>query len=96
MTPAITLQQRARREVSVVNTMLKMLVVCLLVSYGLSVGFWLGLGVFNLPGFILGSAAAGFAGAIVGWLAGRSLLLAVVATAVIRIALFIFMTHGVG
>jgi len=70
------------------------LLVALMVSYGLSVAFWLGLGVFNLMGFILVSAIATVLGVFAGWLMGKRLWVTVLATLLARLALYVLMTRG--
>ena len=69
-------------------------VVALALAYGLSLFFWLGLGVFNLPGFMMISFLAAATGLAAGWLAGRRLWLTALVTSVVRIALYVLMTHG--
>ncbi|PHS24609.1 MAG: hypothetical protein COA84_08935 [Robiginitomaculum sp.] len=66
----------------------------LFVSYGLSVFFWLGLGVFNLIGFIIVSALAAAMGLGAGWVMKKRLWVTIMATLVIRIALYVLMTRG--
>lgn len=77
-------------------SMLKNFAAALLVSYVLSIVFWLAFGVFNLPGFIFVSAAAALVGTLVGWLMRTSLIVTLLATAIVRIALFGFMTQSGG
>ena len=66
----------------------------LVVSYGLSVYFWLGFGVFNLSGFIVISALAAAMGFIAGWVMKKRLWVTIMATLVIRVALYVVMTRG--
>jgi hypothetical protein len=68
--------------------------VALMVSYGLSVAFWLGLGVFNLMGFILVSAIAAALGLGAGWLMGKRLWVTLLVTLLTRLALYVLMTGG--
>jgi hypothetical protein len=69
-------------------------IVALGIAYGLSVFFWLGLGVFNLVGFIVVSALAAIAGLLVGWFGKQRLWLTGLATALIRLGLYAFMMRG--
>jgi hypothetical protein len=73
---------------------LRHLLLATIISYGLSGLFWIGLGVFNLPGFVLVSAGSALAGALIDYLAGRRMLVTAGATAVIRLAVFFLMTGG--
>ncbi len=66
----------------------------LTVSYGLSLGFWLFAGVFNLPGFVLVSALAAALGLAAGWLAGKRLWVTALAAMVFRLVLYYVMTRG--
>jgi hypothetical protein len=66
----------------------------LLVSFALSVSFWLIWGVFVLPGFIVMSLLAAAGGLLAGWLAGKRLVITLVATAVIRIAIYVIATSA--
>ena len=66
----------------------------LFVSYGLSIFFWLGLGVFNLVGFVVVSALAAAMGLGAGWVMKKRLWVTIMATLVIRVALYVFMTRG--
>ena len=72
--------------------MLKYIWPSLALSYGLSVFFWLVLGVFNLGGFIAVSALCGVAGGALGYAAGKKMWVALVATAIIRIVVYLIMT----
>jgi hypothetical protein len=69
-------------------------VVALGLAYGLSVFFWLGLGVFNLAGFIVVSALAALAGLLTGWFGNKRLWLTALATVLIRLGLYAFMMRG--
>lgn len=73
---------------------LRHLLLAAIISYGLSGLFWFGLGVFNLQGFVLVSAGCAIAGALIGYLAGRRMLVTAGATVVIRLAAFFVMTGG--
>jgi len=70
------------------------LLVAVLVSYGLSVMFWLGLGVFNLMGFMLISALAAAVGLGAGWLMGKRLWVTLLASLLARLMLYVLMTRG--
>jgi len=70
------------------------LLVAGLVSYGLSVAFWLGLGVFNLMGFILVSAMAAALGLGAGWILGKRLWVTLLASLLARLGLYVLMTGG--
>ena len=64
----------------------------ILVSYGLSVGFWAFLGVFNLAGFIIWSFVAAAIGCGLGYKITKHILGTVIFTAIIRIAIYVIMT----
>ncbi len=66
----------------------------LLVSYGLSLAFWLILHVFNLPGFIFISLACALAGAAAGWLGGQRVWVSIMATFLLRILVYIVMVYA--
>ncbi|PHS28941.1 MAG: hypothetical protein COA85_02430 [Robiginitomaculum sp.] len=66
----------------------------LLVSYGLSVAFWLGLGVFNLMGFVFVSALAAALGVFAGWFMGKHLWVTVLATLLCRLGLYMLMMRS--
>lgn len=66
----------------------------LLVSFALSVSFWLIWGTFVMPGFIVMSLLAAAGGVLSGWLAGKRLVITLVATALIRIAIYIIATSA--
>ncbi len=70
------------------------LVLALITSYGLSVFFWLTLGVFNLIGFIVVSALAAALGLASGMIMQRRLWITVFATLLVRIGLYLLMTRG--
>jgi|GEM_PF-5689019 len=61
-------------------------------SFGLSVLFWVGLGVFNLAGFLLWSGLIGLVGAGIGWWFGR-LGVTAGATAGLRVLHFVLMVY---
>jgi len=72
------------------------ILVALAVSFGLSVIFWLGFGVFVLVGFILWSVVCAAVGVVIGYFLTRNnIAVTVVATAVIRIAIYLIMTQAV-
>ncbi|VAV93675.1 hypothetical protein MNBD_ALPHA06-1011 [hydrothermal vent metagenome] len=64
----------------------------LVLSYGLSVFFWLGFGVFNLVGFIVVSALTAALGVASGWVLGKKLGITLLATFVFRILAYLLMT----
>ncbi len=66
----------------------------LAVSYGLSLFFWFGLGVFNLAGFVIISALAAALGLTAGWRAHKKLWITALATLVVRLMLYVVMTRG--
>ncbi|WP_374762854.1 hypothetical protein [Yunchengibacter salinarum] len=66
--------------------------VALLVSVGLSLFFWAVLDTFVLMGFLLWSVVAAAAGALIGGRLVERLWVTVLATAVIRIAIYGLMT----
>lgn len=63
-------------------------------SYGLSVYFWLGLGTFNLIGFILVSAGVALVGGLCGWFLNKNIWVTIVATIILRVAVYWLMTTG--
>jgi len=72
------------------------ILVALAVSFGLSVIFWLGFGVFVLVGFLLWSVVCAAVGVVIGYFVTRNnIAVTVVATAVIRIAIYLIMTQAV-
>lgn len=66
----------------------------IIIAYGLSVYFWLGLGVFNLIGFIGVSALAVVIGLAAGWLMGKRLWVTALATLAARLILYAVMMRG--
>ena len=61
-----------------------------LISFGLSLYAWLGLGVFALWPFIIVSSVCALAGAIIGyWIANSNILMTVGMTALIRVSAFL-------
>ncbi len=70
------------------------LLVAVLVSYGLSAFFWLGLGVFNLMGFVIISALAAILGVSTGWVMGKRLWITATASLAYRLALYGLMMRG--
>lgn len=72
------------------------ILVALAVSFGLSVIFWLAFNVFVLVGFILWSIVCAAVGVVIGYFAVRNnIAVTVVATAILRIGLYLFMTQAV-
>jgi len=64
-------------------------------SLFLSVMFWLILGVFQLVGFILWTFISALLGSSIGLVAGRKLFVTIIATALIRVIVFVIMTQFV-
>ena len=62
--------------------------VALLVSFALSVLFWVILGVFDWVGFVFWTSIAALLGSSIGLVADRKLWVTVVATALIRFLIF--------
>ena len=68
------------------------LLIAALISFGLSIYAWLGLGVFALIPFLIVSSLCALAGAIIGrWMAGSNIMLTIGATTLIRVAVFVGM-----
>ncbi len=68
---------------------IKHLMLAIGLSYALSLFFWAVFSVFNLQGFILVSAVCALAGAGIGFLTGRRLVVTAIATILIRIAAYL-------
>lgn len=68
--------------------------VALGLSYGLSLYFWLGLGTFNLVGFIFVSAIVALIGGASGWFIKRNLWITAIVTVLLRIAVYWVMAAG--
>lgn len=72
------------------------ILVALAVSFGLSLVFWLAFNVFVLVGFILWSIVCAAVGVAIGYFAVRNnIAVTVVATAILRIGLYLIMTQAV-
>lgn len=67
-------------------------VAAVVLSFALSVAFWLMYGVFNLAGFIIWSVVSGVVGGLLGELVMRNLIGGLLFAAVIRIAVFIVLS----
>ena len=66
------------------------LVIASLISFGLSIYAWLGLGVFELIPFFIVSGVCALTGAVIGgWLAGSNIMITIGMTALIRVAVFL-------
>ena len=77
------------------SAMMNHAVAALVISFGLSIGFWAILGVFNLGGFIIWSLVAAAVGAGLGYRFTQQIVGTVIITAVIRIAIYVIMTSVV-
>lgn len=73
--------------------MLKHFVLALVISFALSVAFWGVFGVFELAPFFIVSLLCAAAGASIGVVFGKRLLVTGIATAVIRVAAFYAVTN---
>jgi len=69
--------------------LLRHILIAALISFGLSVGFWLGLGVFDLQGFVIVSSGVALAGALAGLLFGGRLAVTAGVTLVLRVGVFL-------
>ena len=68
------------------------LLIAALISFGLSIYAWLGLGVFALIPFLIVSSLCALTGAVIGgWLAGSNIMITMGSTTLIRIAVFVVM-----
>lgn len=68
------------------------LLVATLISFGLSIYAWIGLGIFALLPFLTVSSVCAFAGAAIGgWLAGSNIMITMGSTTLIRVAVFLVM-----
>lgn len=76
--------------------LLKHSALALIVSFGLSVFFWLALGVFNLQGFWAVSIGCAFLGVVLGLVFFRRLWVTGAATAMIRVLVFLVVSTGTG
>lgn len=72
----------------------RQLVLAILVSFGLSLFFWLGLGVFSLPGFLVVSSVCALVGAAGGYFAHGNYWVTAGATAIIRVIAYLTATGG--
>ena len=71
------------------------IVAALVLSFGLSILFWLGFGVFVLVGFILWSLVCAAVGAGAGYfLAKNNILVTAAVTIVLRVAIYLIMTQA--
>ena len=68
--------------------------IAVIIAYGLSVFFWLGLGVFNPVGFLFVSGLAATLGVITGWALNKRLWITALITLICRLGLYVFMTGG--
>ena len=62
------------------------------VSVVLSLFFWVGLGVFNIAGFVFWTCIAALLGSSIGLVANRRLWITIVSTVAIRTVIFVIMT----
>lgn len=72
------------------NTLLVNTILSVVLGFALSLLFWLIFDVFVLSGFLIWSTASGLAGALIAHLLRRNLPAALLITAVVRIAVFVF------
>jgi hypothetical protein len=77
------------------SEMINHAVAALVISFGLSIGFWAILGVFNLGGFIIWSLVAAVVGGALGYRLTKQIMGTVIITALIRIAIYVIMTSVV-
>ncbi|MAI89145.1 hypothetical protein [Ponticaulis sp.] len=77
-------------------TLLRHIGLALILSFGLSVLFYLGLGAFNATGFWLASLGCAFLGVVFGLVFFRKLAMTGIATVLVRVMVFIIMTIGNG
>lgn len=73
--------------------MLKHFGLALVISFALSIAFWVVFDIFELIAFFVVSIACAVAGAAIGVAFRRSLVLTSIATAAIRIAVFFVITN---
>ena len=76
--------------------LLKHSALALIVSFGLSVFFWLALGVFNLQGFWAVSIGCASLGVVFGLVFFRRIWVTGAATAMIRVLVFLVVSTGTG
>ncbi len=76
------------------NNVAAHLALALTVSAGLSGAFWIAYGVFELVPALIVTPACAAAGAALGWIARRNLLITAVLTMVIRGAAYLLATSG--
>lgn len=67
--------------------------VALIVAFGLSVIFWLFLGVFVLSGFVLWSLVSAVIGVLIGAFVFDYVVWTATATAIVRVAIYLGMTQ---
>ena len=73
---------------------LKHLALAAILSFGLSLGFWVLLGVFDLRGFWVVSTACALIGGLGGYLAGKRIAVTALLTMIVRIAVFALVVQG--
>lgn len=66
--------------------------IAFVVSLAMSLFFWLGMGVFNVAGFVFWTCIAALLGSSIGLVAGRRIVVTIIATFVIRLLMFVIMT----
>jgi hypothetical protein len=66
----------------------------LAISFGLSVLFWLGLGVFGPTSFWLASLSSAILGLAFGYFIFRKLLMTAIATVLVRVTIFMVVMMG--
>ena len=71
-------------------------ILALAISFGLSTFFWLALGVFNLQAFWAVSIGCACLGVVFGLVFFRKLLVTGLATAMIRVLVFLIVATGTG